>query len=400
MDHNAPLPLLAFQKKQLLVSLLWMLVAAAIGSLLRWHFVWPITDLPFAWWRHAHSHLAFLGWVGNALLAFLLFDQPRPVWARNLWWFSQLLVLGMAISFPLSGYSRISIIFSTLHIFCCWVFAGWWFVVLRKKSVGTVQLASNWAFALMAVSQLGPIGLGMSMVFAPENNRLYEFFLHYYLYFQHSGWFILGTLAAWLKYQGRGNNTTDWLPLVRWIGYYVLIYFSASYGKFENPTYGFVLGLLSLMAAYQLLIRLPLLKQSRPGKLHPGPLKWLGILLIISWAAKIALENAFLLPHVHEFAAYNHFFQLGFLHLNFLGITTPVIVTLIFQPQEQWSMKWPVIIYLAGASITILLLFASGSPLFHQFASPGLNHTGLLIAACFLLLAFLLFCQQFVRLRK
>lgn len=377
-----------------------MLIAAGIGTLLRWHFVWPIQDLPFAWWRHAHSHLAFLGWVGNALFALLLFDQPRPAWARNLWWFSQLLVVGMAISFPLSGYSSISIVFSTIHIFVCWIFAGWWFFKLRKSSRGMVQLASDWAIALMACSQLGPIGLGMSMVFAPENRRLYEFFLHYYLYFQHSGWFILGTLAAWLKYQARENKEANWQPLVRWIGYYVLLYFSASYVQTNKPAIAFVLGLLSLMAAYQLLIRLPLLKNSRPGHLHSSPLKWMGNLLIVSWTSKILLECAFLLPHIKEFAAHNHFFQLGFLHLNFLGITSAVLLTLIFQPQKNWSMKLPVLMYISGATITILLLFASGSPLFYRYTSPGLNHLGLLGAAVLLLGAFGLFCQQFVSSKK
>lgn len=369
------------QKRQLLLSLGWLVLAGAFGLLLRWHFVQPISDFPFAWWRHAHSHLAFLGWIGNALLSLLLFNQLLPGFFKKLWWFSQLLILGMAISFPLSGYSAISIVFSTTHIVCCWLFAGWWFFRGRINAEGVVRSATDWAMGLMSVSQLGPIGLGLSMAIAPENNVLYSFFLHFYLYFQHSGWFIMGALAAWLNYHRSAPTDQKWQALVRWTGYYLLLYFSAAYVQADFKLIKVVLSLFSIGFAIQLLRLLPFFWHQIRSAVPTVGLQILADLVVFSLGLKLLLEAIFLLPWVADQVLPNRFLMLGFLHLNFLGISSPFLLLLLFRSIPIRTHFWPVILYVFGSVPTLLLLFSIS---FIASLSIDAAHVALFLAAVFI----------------
>jgi hypothetical protein len=382
------------QKQQLSVSLIWLIVAGSFGLLLRWHFVQPIPDFPFAWWRHAHSHLGFLGWIGNVLLSLLLFSKLIPRFFHRLWWFSQLLILGMAISFPLSGYSTVSIVFSTSHIVCCWLFAGWWFSRGRKNSVGTIRQATDWALALMSVSQLGPIGLGMSMALAPQNTALYSFFLHFYLYFQHSGWFIMGALAVFLKYHNVTTNNPGWDQLIRWTGYYILLYFSAAYVNTDLTFVRLLLAAASIYVAFQLIRRLPVFWRHLVATLNNAYLKVLGNLIVFCWGLKLLLELSFLVPAIAADILPNRFLMLGFLHLNFLGISSPLLLLLIFKYQTTPALHWPVILYRTGSLLTIIFLFVAG---YATGLSTDSMHIILFAAAGFTWLAQLLFGFRFVK---
>jgi len=399
MDHY-PSPVKAFnevQRKQITISFAWLILAGAIGIVLRWHFISPIADFPFAWWRHAHSHLAFLGWIGNVFISLLLFDQSRPRWLERLWWFSQLLLIGMSISFPLGGYSGWSIVFSTIHILCCWLFATWWFVVGRKGVAALQQTAGDWAFALLSISQLGPVGLGLSMALAPEQRQWYEFFLHFYLYFQHSGWFILGIIAISLKYGMAQPNTKKWQQFITWTGYYSIIYFTASQGQILKSGLPLALALLSLATAFQLLRIFPIW----PVKRNLQPLNnsaWvLWKLAIVCWILKIVMEQAFLIPGIQDFTENNRFFQLGFLHLNFLGIVCPLLFVLFIHQHKAHITKWPVALYLLGTLLTLLLLFANGLPNFWLPFSIEFGYLLLFVASLLLWLAKLSFYALFLK---
>lgn len=114
---------------QIVLTLGWFLLAAFLGALLRWHQVSSIEGFVYPRWLHAHSHIAFLGWLFNAFFLLLTAGLPAQE-ARSsgrLFAWIQLPLVGMAISFPVSGYSLLSILFSTFHILLAWYFSWkWW----------------------------------------------------------------------------------------------------------------------------------------------------------------------------------------------------------------------------------------------------------------------------------
>src|SRR5690606_1359434 len=114
-------------KTWILLSLFNFLVAAVMGLVLRGAFVWEINWMDYRNLMHGHSHVAMLGWVYLAL--YILIGHhfiPKEKWEKpvysRLFWFTQVTVLGMMISFPAQGYGAVSITFSTLHILASYVF--------------------------------------------------------------------------------------------------------------------------------------------------------------------------------------------------------------------------------------------------------------------------------------
>lgn len=101
-------------------------IAAALGLLLRWHAVEPVPGLRYGYVLHAHSHVAFLGWIFNAFIALALahFVVPaeRPRY-RRVFLVAQVAVAGMLLTYPVQGYAAASIASSTLHMICAAVFA-------------------------------------------------------------------------------------------------------------------------------------------------------------------------------------------------------------------------------------------------------------------------------------
>ena len=115
------------KKSWLLCTFSNFFIASLMGLLLRWMYVSPITGVNFQFLMHGHSHVAMLGWVYMMLycLIFHFFvpkeKQQKPIY-NQLFWTTELAVVGMMIDFPAQGYAFVSILFSTLHIFCSYYF--------------------------------------------------------------------------------------------------------------------------------------------------------------------------------------------------------------------------------------------------------------------------------------
>src|SRR5687768_12768603 len=94
-----------------LLSFFWFVIAGAMGAFLRLQLFNPVVEMNYKHFLHGHSHLAFLGWVFNALYISLIYAYiPAQVKRYHvLFWLLQVAVLGMLISFPIQGYKAVSI---------------------------------------------------------------------------------------------------------------------------------------------------------------------------------------------------------------------------------------------------------------------------------------------------
>lgn len=114
----------------------YFLIAAVLAVVLRsFHSIEIPVNYKFI--VHTHSHIALLGWVYLVLttLFFKLYLGNLSLGGKyqKIFWFTQLTLVGMLLTFPFQGYALFSIIFSTLFLFASYWFA--WFFLKNTPDV-------------------------------------------------------------------------------------------------------------------------------------------------------------------------------------------------------------------------------------------------------------------------
>ena len=145
---------------------------------------------------HAHSHLAFFGWVTMALFALVLrgLQDEGAEWRR---WHAHLMgAASMAafVGFLWSGYAPFTIALSAVHV------ALWVVFTLRvwpamARWVGVERAFFRAALAFLMIAGAGTVGTGVLSARAsdPWTSRLaIEFFLTPFI----GGWLVLGAFGA------------------------------------------------------------------------------------------------------------------------------------------------------------------------------------------------------------
>ncbi|HMB65231.1 MAG TPA: hypothetical protein VKN36_19275 [Eudoraea sp.] len=180
-------------------ALAYFIVAATLGVVLR---SFPVIEMHIAYKFivHTHSHIALLGWVYLALTTLLYklylgkLDLDRKY--RNIFWYTQVTLVGMLLTFPFTGYALFSIIFSTLFLF-----ASYWFTWFFFKNVPKILKTSNSHRCMVAalwylvVSSLGPWALGAIMNTLGAESIWYRLAIYFYLHFLYNGWMIMALVG-------------------------------------------------------------------------------------------------------------------------------------------------------------------------------------------------------------
>ena len=154
-------------KKHLLVALFYFILAASIGFILRFFTISPI-DVPYKYLVHTHSHIALLGWVYLALTSLIygvyLNKASQIKRYKRIFWFTQLTLVGMLVSFPIQGYALFSIIFSTLFLLVSYWFFGFFLRYSDPELRNTpAYRCIRTALWYMVISSIGPWVLGIIM---------------------------------------------------------------------------------------------------------------------------------------------------------------------------------------------------------------------------------------------
>ncbi|MFK5972416.1 MAG: hypothetical protein QM485_03965 [Flavobacteriaceae bacterium] len=357
-------------KTHIRIALFYFLLAAILGVVLR-SFYSVAIPVNYKFFVHTHSHIALLGWVYMALTTLLyklyLDKLNLDKKYRRIFWFTQLTLLGMLLTFPFQGYALFSIVFSTLFLFASYWFA-WFFLkhtptILKKTNSYTCIRIALW---YLVVSSLGPWVLGVIMNTLGAQSIWYRLAIYFYLHFLYNGWMILALIGIVLYiFEERKISLSDKIfKRFFWslnLGV-VLTFFLST--LFTNPSILlYVLGgagaLLQLYAFRILLMKLAGPRERSGLMLSPfqyGLLKTIAVLLGI----KMLLQLLTALPYFANLAATVLDFTIGYLHWTFLGVVS-ISLFLFFDYFKLMKIsKKGYFLYLIGFFVTEGLIFYKG----------------------------------------
>lgn len=353
------------------ISIFYFLIAGLLGAFLRYLIISPVDGLNFRHLLHAHSHVAFLGWIFNALFAGVIFAYiPEKVRSyRLLFWLLQVAVVGMLFTFPVQGYAAASITFSTLHIFL-----SWWFAVKfykdTQKSESKHQLSLSfirWSLFFMILSSIGPFALGAIMAKGLSGTALYNLSIYFYLHFQYNGWFSFAVfgLFFWLL---ESNNIHFSIRYGR--KFFLLMIISCILGYalsalwVQPPAwvylFGFIAATLQLIAFAYLLSILRVRKMTIRKLFEKPVLSLLLFSLVAFTIKKILMQFASAFPAIADLAYKARNFTIGYLHIVFLGFVSVFLIGWFLQNGLLKSNRvtfWGIWLFLGGFITSELIVF-------------------------------------------
>lgn len=357
-------------KSHIKVAFGYFLLAALLGVLLRAFVVLPV-PVNYRFIVHTHSHIALLGWVYMALTTVLyhLFLSGQGIGKKykRIFWFTQLSLVGMLLSFPFQGYALFSITFSTLFLL-----ASYWFAAFFMKKA-PAPLKATYAYKCIRValwfmigSSIGPWAMGPIMTLLGPESIWYRLAIYFYLHFLYNGWMILALVGLFfylleqLKVEIAQRTFNSFFRFTV-LGIVLSVFLSALWTKPMAMFY--VLGgtgaLLQLIGFF-ILFRIcsanrSLLKISLP-KRHYGMLFLIGILLLV----KMILQLFTAFPYFADLAATVLDFTIGYLHWTFLGAITIGIFFFLDYFKLIKLTRIGFIVYLMGFLFTESFIFYKG----------------------------------------
>lgn len=372
----------------------YLLGSVLIGLGLRLNWVWPWTSLGYSDLLHAHSHVAFLGWVFNAFFVAALRHFVPPAEMRSydrLWWTMQAGVVGMLATFPFQGYAAASITFSTLHMAAALGFAlKLW---RRNHAAPAARVHLRLALVFMLLSGAGPLALGVLPALGLRESPAYTLAIYFYLHCQYNGWFPFFLQALLLQRAEEQGWRVDGPAAARaawWLGGGGLLAYALSTLWCQPPA---VLGWIALAGG--VIQAVGAVQFSRAVRRVPWPadrvVRLLAFAAVGAWLLKHGLHLVGPWPGLAALTQ-QRFVAIAFLHLVFLGLVTPGL--LIWAHGQNWlptggRLRWGVGLLLLGTVASELLLvvptFTGGLPFGWSLPLPLLTSSAVLVVGVALL---------------
>jgi hypothetical protein len=347
------------------------IIASMMGLLMRFYYVFPITNINYIYLLHAHSHVAMLGWaymmIYVLIVRFFIPKEKRykPIY-NQLFWITEFAVIGIMISFPLQGYALFSIVFSTLHILLSYMFCWlvWRDCSKDKSAAGKLLLAS---ILFLVFSTFGVWYLGPTIKMLGKQSDFYQIAIQFFLHFQFNGWFLFAILALFVK---QFKNEIEMKKFEIFLIFLILatiftVAFPISWFvknqvlKLIN-LFGVILELISFVVFYKMLQ--PHVVQFKASLDSIAKMTFgfaLGSLFL-----KIIIQLIVLFPNLAEVSHQIRNWVIGFIHLTTLGIITGFLFGILLQnnllTRKAYLLKIGVKYFFFGYIITELLLVLQG----------------------------------------
>ena len=355
-------------KKHANIALGYFFLVGLLGTFLRFFFVIPI-PANFRYVVHSHSHIALLGWVYIALTTMIykmyFAEAGFGKIYKMIFWFTQITLIGMMLTFPFTGYALFSITFSTLFLFASYFMA--WFILKKTPS----QYKTTYSFKLiraalwyMVFSSIGPWALGGIMATMGSASIWYKMAIYYYLHFQYNAWFILALLGIFFYFMEQQDLRPQKGHFRRFfwqINVAVILSFFLSVLWVEPHWIFYVLG--GAGAIFQIMAFVNFWKIISPfwKQLHFSA--FLKLLLKIAGAAlafKLILQLFSALPWFANLAFSFPDFVIGYLHWVFLGVVTVSLFVFLTHYRLLSLPKWVFWLYFSAFLATETLIFYKG----------------------------------------
>ena len=319
------------------VSLFFLLCIALIGSYLR---ATPYISAPFnyGFLVHAHSHVAFQGWVYTALMLLitrLFLTREQVLRGRYALQFKITVVIisGVMLSFSMQGYALFSILFSTLfQLMNYWLMIRFFIDSRSVKNKGPALLFIQSGFVLGALSSIAPYFVGYLSAKGLNETEIYDSAIYFFLHFQYNGWFLFSIIGVILKLL-EGQLTIDTKTQLYKTHHFLLIATLLTYthsllgmsfaGLVRVPA--FIGALLQIIAAGYLI------RNTRALHLEYLDKKFWGLFFLrtalVCFSLKIALQLVSILPGLGEMAFGNRNLIMAYMHLCLIGMISLALIS-------------------------------------------------------------------------
>ena len=364
-------------KNHIHVALGYFILAAVLGVVLRSFHSFEI-PVNYKFIVHTHSHIALLGWVylGLTTLIYklLLSRKTLELKYRRIFWFTQVTLVGMLVTFPFQGYALFSIVFSTLFLFASYGFT-WFFLknvpsVFRQTNSYKCVKAALW---YMVLSSLGPWALGAIMHTLGADSLWYRLSIYFYLHFQYNAWMILALLGLFLFVLEEHQIVLSKRVFKHFFwslnGGIVLTFLLSTLWIQPTLLFNVFGGLGALLQLFALVVLIKFMKgQKKDAKVFFTKFQFkliqtVTVLLFI----KMGLQLLTSLPYFANLAATIIDFTIGYLHWTFLGVVTLGLFLILNYFELLKIPRIAFTLYLMGFVFTEALIFLKGLASWQRF---------------------------------
>lgn len=353
-------------------TLALLVIVTSAGFIMRLVPYALVRGLNYEYLLHAHSHLAFLGWVYNALFIGLIWtfipNHSKILSKYNtLFWITQAVTFCMFIVFLYDGYQSPAIATLALHTVMTYMFIIY-FLHDSKKNAGSLP---GWmmkcALFCLFISSLGPFAIPVIKTYSMNIDHI-KLAVNFYLHFQYNGWFVFGLLAIIIKCL---PDKVIEEPLFRrgsvllFIAVFPVYFLSIQWVGLP-PWLSRLAGLAGMLQFIGVLsVCWVLLRRQDQWKhlFKHGLYKWL-LLGFAIFVIKCFFQMLSVFPVIYEMVFHSRNVMIAYLHWHFLGFITLSI--LILFGKEGWLtsngnlLHSGLVIFISGFLIQEIYLFTQG----------------------------------------
>lgn len=357
-------------KKHSVIALGYFLLIAILGVLLRCFSV-VVININYKHIVHAHSHVALLGWVYTALIVIIyqlyLKDAVVEKKYKRIFWFTQLTIMGMLVTFPFTGYAFFSIFFSTLFLIASYIFSYFVFKYTPQElKITNSYKCIKWSLWYMIISSVGPWALGIIMNTLGETSSWYRNAIYFYLHFQYNGWFLLALFGILFRvfeqHLIKVSNTTfkRFFTLFN-IGVILTFLISILWMKLPisiNLLAG--IGGLFQIIAFAILLKEIIKYKEKITTLFSSLTILIFKIVTVFFSIKLLMQFIGTIPYFSNTISFTIDFVIGYIHWIFLGVVSLSLLGFMYFLKLIKLTKTSIIIYLFGVVLTETLIFYRG----------------------------------------